>query len=283
MLLLPVSFGPCSTSLLHVLNLQLQRQVDRTGRPGFRLHVLHVEKEPSGPDVLQKLKERYPEHTYSMISLSDPATLNDVAPLFSSSEGTDMNLATIMSSLTSVTSQTDVTQILLRKVVVGFAKAHACEAILWGDSTTRLAERTLAETAKGRGSSLPWIMADGKSVQGVPFYYPMRDLLNKEVASYVSLQDPPLDDLVVKDDLKPSVSTKNTTIDDLMRQYFQGVERDFPSIVANVVRTTSKLDINSLANVEDHCELCDMPLNGQAPERSRLCYGCIRTLPQAAG
>jgi cytoplasmic tRNA 2-thiolation protein 2 len=45
-----------------------------------------------------------------------------------------------------------------------------------------------------------------------------------------------------------------------------------------VVRTTSKLQARTLQDVEAHCELCDLPLEGQAPERSRLCYGCIRTM-----
>lgn len=72
---------------------------------------------------------------------------------------------------------------------------------------------------------------------------------------------------------------KNSTIDDLTRQYFASIEADYPSIVANVVRTTGKLQARTLAEVEAHCELCGLPLEGgQAPERSRLCYGCIRTM-----
>ena len=188
-------------------------------------------------------------------------------------------LAHLLTNLNSPTSKGDITGILLRKLVVSFAKRHNCEAILWGDSTTRLAERTLAETAKGRGASLPWIVADGETLHGVPFYYPMRDLLSKEITAFTTFVEPPLADVIAIEAVKPIVSTKNTTIDDLMKQYFASVEREYPSIVANVVKTSGKLRATPLQEVEQQCELCDVPLDGQAPERSRLCYGCIRTLP----
>ncbi|RAL68532.1 hypothetical protein DID88_007259 [Monilinia fructigena] len=53
----------------------------------------------------------------------------------------------------------------------------------------------------------------------------------------------PLPDLVVYQEPPShiSASSKSTTIDDLMAQYFESVEENFPSIVANVVRTSSKL------------------------------------------
>ncbi|WPG99788.1 Hypothetical protein R9X50_00260700 [Acrodontium crateriforme] len=276
-LLLPISLGSCSLSLLHCLNSQLVRQNERTGRPGFKLHVLHVSDTESTAH-LDKVKALFPDHVYSVIPLSDVSQLHYVTSIFSDQDR-PTDLSGLLESLKSATSRTDISQILLRKLIVHFAQSHGCEAILWGDSTTRLAERTLAETAKGRGSSLPWIMTDGRSFQGITFYYPMRDLLTKETLSYLSLLQPPLIDLVVKDEVKPAVSTKNATIDDLMRQYFRGIERDFPSIVANVVRTASKLDSSLLDHAEAHCELCDMPLDGQSPENSRICYGCIRTLP----
>jgi cytoplasmic tRNA 2-thiolation protein 2 len=108
--------------------------------------------------------------------------------------------------------------------------------------------------------------------------------LSKEVNAYVGFVEPSLEGIVVRDGDGGGGGTamptmmKNSTIDDLTKAYFSGVEVDYPSIVANVVRTTSKLQARTLQDVEAHCELCDLPLEGQAPERSRLCYGCIRTM-----
>ncbi|KAK5113713.1 hypothetical protein LTR85_010730 [Meristemomyces frigidus] len=291
-LLLPLSFGPCSTALLHVLSHQLKGQAEKTSRTGYKLHVLHVECGNAATDsLLSKVRERYPEHVFSSCSLSDVLAVDGVPELFqqdpssgqleqeqggSSPQG---SLDSMFASLNSPTARDDLKQILIQKLVVAFAKQNNCEAVLWGDSATRLAERTLAETAKGRGASLPWVVADGDMLYGVPFYYPMRDLLRKEITAFASYVEPALEDIIVSEAVKPAVSTKNTTIDDLMKQYFESVEQEYPSIVANVVKTTSKLQATSLQGVETQCELCNVPLDGQAPERSRLCYGCIRTLP----
>lgn len=161
--------------------------------------------------------------------------------------------------------------------------------ILYSSTTTALSEKILSETSKGRGSSLRWTVADGDSPLGVQVYFPLREVLRKEIRSYIEFvaegDEPRLQGMVLDeggsngDASTPPTMMKNSTIDDLTRQYFASIEADYPSIVANVVRTTGKLQARTLAEVEAHCELCGLPLEGgRAPERSRLCYGCIRTM-----
>ena len=290
-LLLSLSLGVCSIALLHLLSEHLKGQVDKTRRPGFKLLVLHVHNPNSTVDgvaELEKVKSRYPDHIFISSQISDIFSFANATELlgdhprtqFESAEATNLEkYEGFLRSLNSATSRADAVQILQRRLIVDIAKQHKCEAVLWGDSTTKLARRTLSETAKGRGIALPWIVADGESPHGVQLYYPMRELLTKEIEAYASLVDPPLDDLVLAEESKPAVSTKNTTIDELMKQYFESVERDYPSIVANVVKTAGKLQQVSLSEVEKQCELCEMPLLDNAPQQSRLCYGCIRTLP----
>jgi cytoplasmic tRNA 2-thiolation protein 2 len=283
-LLLSLSLGASSTVLLHLLSEHLKGQVDKTGRTGFKLLVLCVHDPNSTVDrvrELEKVKSRYPDHIYVSSQLSDIFSFESTTELFGgSAEATNVeNYEGFLKSLSSATSRADAAQILKRRLIVNVAKERKCEAVLWGDSTTKLAERTLSETAKGRGFSLPWIVADGESPHGVQFYYPMRELLSKEIEAYASLVEPPLDELVLAEKSKPAVSTKNTTIDELMKQYFESVERDYPSIVANVVKTAGKLQQTPLSETEQQCELCEMPLLDNAPQQSRLCYGCIRTLP----
>jgi cytoplasmic tRNA 2-thiolation protein 2 len=289
-LLLPLSFGPSSTALLYVVSRHLKGQIEKTGRTGFKLHVIHVQlpDESGSEELLEQVKQRYPEHTYSNIALSSITDHDSLIPsafqqTSETSQSPDEKLTAILSALPTATSRADATTIFLRKLLVHQAKTLDCGAILFSDSTTRLSERVLAETAKGRGFSLPWVVSDGESPFGIPLYYPVRELLSKEVAAFVDFIEPSMAGLVVRNENgKPAAAMKNTTIDELTRQYFAGVEVDYPSIVANVVRTTSKLQARSLSEVEAHCELCDMPLEGQAPERSRVCYGCIRTMPQVS-
>jgi cytoplasmic tRNA 2-thiolation protein 2 len=311
-LLVPLSFGPSSTALLRVLSRHLKGQVEKTGRTGFKLHVLHILQ--PGDDAtasearLERVKQLYPEHIYSTIALSsitsNPdlassllptslqetlSTLKSTSPPPSSSND-DKTFHSLLSTLPTPTSRADCHTLLQRKLTLHHALATSCAAILFSDTTTRLSERILSETAKGRGFALPWVVSDGESPLGVPIYYPVRELLSKEVCSYVDFLEgeESLERVLVRDgggDGKAGAMPtmmKNSTIDDLTRAYFSGVEVDYPSIVANVVRTTGKLQARTLGEVEAHCELCDLPLEGQAPERSRLCYGCIRTLGESA-
>ncbi|ELR05141.1 hypothetical protein GMDG_07183 [Pseudogymnoascus destructans 20631-21] len=95
-------------------------------------------------------------------------------------------------------------------------------------STTRLADKTLTETPKGQGFSLPWQVSDGTSPFGdnLSFNYPMRDLLKKELVAFTKLTSPRLADIVLPVNTKSALSTssKTTTIDDLMTQYFESVD-----------------------------------------------------------
>lgn len=289
--LFPVSLDACSVTLLHVVSSHLKGQVEKTGRTGFKLCILlvkssHLLESDEAGVLFSQLKERFPEHEYHTVELSDALSLGGIFKLFDrdgreelQSQDLAGRLLHLLDQAKSATSRQDTEQTFRRRLIVQFAKDHDCETIIWDYSATKLAERTLAETAKGRGVALPWIVADGESLHGVPFYHPLRELLNKELKSYVSFIDPPFDERFITAEVKPIVSTKNTTINDLMEQYFDSVEKDYPSIVANVVRTTGKLVTPALSQTEQ-CELCSNPLEGHAPEKSRLCYSCIRMLPQ---
>jgi cytoplasmic tRNA 2-thiolation protein 2 len=313
-ILLPLSFGVSSVVLLQILDYHLKTQKAKTGRTGFSLIVLFVDcssVENAAPNagLLGQVSERYSDHQYATVPLEDICRIGaaddallDLLPDSSlKKSGSPLErLWTLMNSLTSATARADVIPILRTRLIVEEARRFGCEGILWGDSTTKLAEKTLAETAKGRGFSLPWQIADGESPFGVTFNYPLRDVLKKELVSYIDLLDPPLRPLVDQSSLEPthtSMSSKNTTIDDLMKQYFESVEENFPSIVANVVRTTSKLEAKPTLDSDPRCKLCKMPvsdsrfgihgwggdqqdgLEESSVVTTGLCYGCTRAIP----
>jgi cytoplasmic tRNA 2-thiolation protein 2 len=311
-LLVPLSMGVSSLALLHCLDEQLKRQIENTGRTGFALQVLHVDMTavvPEGPSAadLDAIKQRYPTHTYTTIPISSVMEVEDIQDLLkqykidtpavtanpqnTGIETTNLqSLQTLLQAIPTATARADVLQILLHNLIVSFAKADACEAILWGDSTTRLAEKTLAETAKGRGFALAWLVSDGPSPYEIDFYYPLRDLLKKEIHAYATYTSPPLTPLVAPEaPLETVVSAKHSTIDGLMRNYFDAVEKNYPSIVANVVRTTAKFVAPGVGVGDASCSLCGLPLlltprteeglvkEGKAPPP--LCYGCMRSVP----
>lgn len=207
----------------------------------------------------------------------------------------------LLGILKSATSRTDLISTLMTRLLVAVAQRMHCEAILFGDTTTRLAERTLTETAKGRGFSLPWKVSDGMSPFGIPFYYPLRNVLKKEITAFVSKGATPLlHELVICGSTQDvlSVSAKTTTIDNLLTQYFESVETNYPSVVANVVKTTSKLQSAPVGDAA-HCVLCGLlvapgtnGLHGWAGDQTSvqvvatlagrtdaiLCYGCSRSI-----
>lgn len=303
-LLLPLSLGVSSLTLLHVLTDHLQGQMVKSGRVGYSLHVLHVET--SGEEnvsALDRVKERYSQYTYSTIPLSNVLDHADVEEVVCGTDSDFQDLHSglskpermdrLLGSLSSATAKADILQIFLIKLIVAFGKTIGSDGILWGDSTTKLAEKTLAETAKGRGFSLPWVTTEGESPHGLNFYYPMRDLLKKELSVFADMTEPPLAPLVVQQATKIAVSAKNNTIDGLMTQYFESVEENYPSIVANVVRTTDKLQAPLLVPGDTFCSLCNLPCGGinteavtgptdsagtPADVSHQLCRGCARDL-----
>lgn len=304
-LLLPISLGVSSVTLLQILDRHLQGQRDRTGRTGFNLKLLFVAMPGAHSDEAQKIdaiRVQYPQYSFTTQGL-ESIFLTASSPESITSDELDQaqkTLAKLLQSIPSATSRVDVLNLLKTRLIVIFAKMNGCEGILWGSSTTKLAETILAETAKGRGFSLPWAVTDGLSPYGVPFFYPVRDVLKKELISRLELDgNAGLKDLIIEEgETKAPPSSKNTTIDILMKQYFESVEEHYPSIVSNVVRTTGKLEEAKWDGAQ-RCKLCQLPvddallgINGwggdqklhqEAGEREvGLCYGCTRSLPVEA-
>jgi cytoplasmic tRNA 2-thiolation protein 2 len=280
-------------------------------RAAYELHVVHIDVFLDSADrkdaaaLLEKHKTCYSRHSYTTVGLEEVLLLTDMD--WSSlnlpeqieedkQRPASERLQALIGSLPSATSRADVVATLKTRLLVDVAKINGCEGILFGDSTTRLAEKTLTETAKGRGFSLPWQISDGMSPYGITFNYPLRDLLKKELMKFSKIT-PLLNDLIIY--REPSIfsaSSKQTTIDDLMIQYFESVEENYPSIVANVVRTSSKLKPLTGDETED-CGMCGLPVaegtdgifggggdqnSDSRPARDNrlkiLCYGCSRSI-----
>ncbi|KAG0125940.1 hypothetical protein HOY82DRAFT_587373 [Tuber indicum] len=288
-LLLPLSFGISSTTLLHLLNSQLQNQLACTTRTGFVLTVVHIDESAINPTVplveegMRAVQEWFPDvGEYFIVRLEGIYGFSSAVKAFEmgveEEEGRGggdwrEKLKGLLGALPSPTSRMDLLQILRTRLITELARNYACEAVLWGDTTTRLAEKMLAETAKGRGFSVPWQTSDGDSPYGVKFLYPLRDLLKKELLVYVSLEVPtPLRPLCFgaaeEGEGKGGYAAvgKGITIDELMTQYFEGIEGQYPSIVANVVRTAGKLVTEGGVVRIGRCKICGLPRDGGGGE-----------------
>ncbi|MCJ1308993.1 cytoplasmic tRNA 2-thiolation protein 2 [Agyrium rufum] len=318
--LLPLSLGPSSVTLLHVLDGHLNRQKDRSGRTGYDLHVLLVfapgrEASEPGDDSLlsafRRVQAHYPSYQFSHVKLSDFFSFHSVDEELSIPHvgraawddeqvqhmSNEQKLNAFLSLLPSATSRQDIVTVLQTRLIASIAQDVGCECIVWGDSATRLAEKTLADTAKGRGFSLPWATSDGHSALGVQCYFPMSDLLRKEILTYGKVIDPPLSTLAYDPKIPPSAAA---TLDSLMGKYFETVELTHPSIVASVVRTVNRLEAPPSDDITSSCQLCGYPLTewdgpqvatvreGDGTDAiaglerpriaSKYCYGCCTSL-----
>lgn len=184
LLLLPVSFGISSTTLLHLLCAQLSRQSSQSGRTGFSLLVVHIDETCidgylPARSHLDALRSRFPADAarYMAVGIEDIYGFRNAAREVELAAGVDEEkphgqfdaraaVCRLLGALASPTSRTDVLAVLRTRLVVELARREGCEGVLWGDTTTRLAEKTLGETAKGRGFAIPWRTADGDSPFG---------------------------------------------------------------------------------------------------------------------
>lgn len=291
-LLLPVSGGVSSVVLLQVLDFHIQRQLGSRGRAAYELEVLVIDTScvdqiPSAVGLVESLKEIFPSRHFTLLSLDAvfkldnglPNALSDLGFHEDVGEEPQAGLERLMRSATTPTTRSDLFEILLLRLIVSFAKSQGCEAILWGHSDSRLAAIALSNVAKGRGGALPNHIADGPSPWGLHFNYPLRDLFKSELETYAGLLSTQLSNIFVPDLPTPKISSiRETSIDDLLANYITSQGEKYPSIMANVVRTASKLRMPSATETEVTCRLCATPITSVISEQSQsgLCYGCLK-------
>ena len=279
-LLLPLSGGISSTVLLHVLDTHIYGQIQRTGRSGYELVVYHVRNpDDKGSDsIVGLLNSRYSRHTFASEDfLVDGTGLNVDTDNDESSDAT-LGILALMNKLKEApdaSCREDLVQISLRKQIENFAYKTQCEGILWGDTTTRTAERILSETVKGRGFALPWLVKDGSRSTLAASYFPMNQLLRKELLPYGELMS-----LAVTSSSSGATTSTNTqaTLDTATQEYFRSVEESYPSIVSNVVRTTAKLHTNENES-GFNCNICGFPTSDESDNAKFgnnliICHGC---------
>jgi cytoplasmic tRNA 2-thiolation protein 2 len=297
-LLFPLSYGLSSSVLLHMLHSQLERQRAKThASPGFDLHVLIIEpstispSNPSHDENFELAQKCFPLCSFTRVPFDSVFELvPDIQETMSHYAGKEFvddpslsdaeRLNSFRSCIATATSKADVDYILMNRLVVAFAKKFDCQAVIWGDSDSRLAAKTLASVAKGRGSSVIWQVSDGMSPFGLEFNFPLRDLFTAELRHYASFF-PELTSLIVPDEpLSENTLTKNLSIDELMMRYVLTQGEKYPGVMLNVTRTANKLDVSQMPANLPHCALCGAPLMNEAGrELSQFCCACARSRP----
>lgn len=305
------------------------RDGDGSDRDDEAFFASYAERFPGTPFRRVALEDALGLDTVDWAAILPAAQQDDPSsssPLASSTEPPARRLRDLLSRLPSTTSRADVVRLLVRHLLARAAADESCAVLLMGYNTTSLAELTLSEAAKGRGFAVPWGVNDGwasfprvarredaasaeqeekeaessnssSSANGMLIYHPLRELFRKELLIYSGLTSPPLTPLLLENGVRSSsaavVSHKDLSIDDVMARYFAEVEENYPSVVANVVRTTGKLNRFGGDGEHGSCGLCGLGLDEVGDERwrgelgeqknegdgrERLCYGCERSV-----
>lgn len=265
-----------------------------------RTMLQHLKKNYTDLEIIERAMDEVDHYTAASIHLGPTSDLR-TADL-----GLDARtpLKECIRNLSSKTSQEDVFALYRERLLLETAKENNCTAIMFGNSATSLAAKTLALTAKGRGYALPWETADhALSHTGIWTVRPMKGLMHNEIRMYAEMIDLPY---AVRD--STVAASKATSIDELTVRYFQALEEPFPSLVATVVRTTNKL-VEPVPREQalGQCKICGMtfregakawlrditvdeaaPLGGDAQHPlvspaaadsvESLCYGCVVAL-----
>jgi cytoplasmic tRNA 2-thiolation protein 2 len=323
--LVGLSLGTSSTALLHIMKQNAQGRLERGNKALAEVMVVYVDPDPLGQaarDRLEEYRKQFSDFTFESLPLSSVFALTtpdwSSLPPVAQDRHPEEKLAAFLEALSSSTSRVAVTRLFTRHILLAAAQRHQCHALLLGNSTTSLAELALSETAQGRGFSSPWLIDEGetptpqrsaarKSQDGgagadarnepgeLLVGYPLREVFRRELATYATLTEPSLTHLLPStiDNANTSrpavVSHKDLGIQDVVARYFETVEEQYPSVVANVVRTTAKLQ---RAGDDASCAMCGMGLdtegdhawNGETNAHEgegssgKLCYACRRTL-----
>lgn len=327
-----LSFGVSSTCLTQMLDDSARHHAAKQSSSAFEPLIVHVDTDLAvAPEeshdtpaqrLLAKYRQKYPHVSFDCVHLSKAMTLKTVdwltllpgtAP--ESGEGGQNDaekLRRLFDALPSVTSRVDVLRQLVRHILIDTARTRDYSVVLLGHSTSALAALTLAEVANGRGFSVPGQVGDGlqticeydsngdeMSRVGFPVYYPLREILKNELVGYMDLIPvlASMKQMGVVDGAAGGsssvVSHRDVSIEEVMQRYFDGVEGPYSGIVANVVRTTDKLDRVAGGAF---CRLCGMTLDESGDDRwagdlgqdsgdsaaenykGKLCYGCRRSV-----
>ncbi|KAK2069286.1 hypothetical protein P8C59_003878 [Phyllachora maydis] len=262
-LLVGLSLGVSSTSLVDLLHTYCAQLKEKGRRLQFEILVVFVDTGSDGSSVsagaqaLQKFRDKYQLFSFHRVPVSSAVELRTIdwsaLPPLAKEQDPDGQIRSLFEQLPSTTSRADLLRLLIRHLLVSKALDTSCQAILLGHSTTALAELTLAETAKGRGFSLPWQTNDGplafsdttRATNGsgselnfrnserrgsIMFYHPLKDVLRKELLTYTTLTDPSLTSLIPGSGEKTNVvvSHKDVSIEEIMVRYFAEVEENYP-------------------------------------------------------
>ncbi|EMR10325.1 hypothetical protein PNEG_01581 [Pneumocystis murina B123] len=239
------------------------------------LDFIHIEEDGSVKEVSnssyisEKINEMLPESLFFLINLKNYILNSDEniklfwdkmsdALLGSQiSKESVGSLNDLLSPLSSTTSRMDILKCIRNNIIYNFAEKNGYNVIIFGDTISSIASKIISETAKGRGYSIPW-ETRGKIKQhlyDIWLLRPMKDILRQEAYYFLEING--------IQNIKKFYH-KATTIDELVDRYFDDLEKNNPSFLFTVAKTSAKLQVPEIKDTKEYsnsefCFICQMP------------------------
>ena len=170
-------------------------------------------------------------------------------------KASDVSSATILkSSLEAggkISSKEDLLNFYTLEALYAEARKQGCNMILFGDNSTFIAIKVIANTSKGRGFQLPNDISLESISNDFNIVRPLRDILAKEIGIFNQYRK-------VDCFIHPNLTTKlakKSSIDKLTSEFICGLENDFPSTVSTISRTAFKIK-SQVPEKYLECALC---------------------------
>lgn len=166
----------------------------------------------------------------------------------------------VIAQVSDKSTREDIVEILHEDMLVQASVDNKCTMIAKPFSMTKLAVDILSDTIRGRGSEIPRFSRN-EYVGSFEMIYPLRDILSSEIKIYSSIQN--LNSLsleLTKTQNISNISTKNKTVKDMVLEYFQTLEVEYPEVVSTVVKIGGKLTNPEPLGQNKKCEICKVTI-----------------------
>ncbi|ODV94197.1 hypothetical protein PACTADRAFT_51076 [Pachysolen tannophilus NRRL Y-2460] len=265
--LLCLSFGRSSLVLLDIIiNLLKEQRSIHRGRQGFKLvvidiefKILNIDSFLSGSYDFERIKLF---KDFNSMIIKDGSSLDEKFP---------QTVQELLSKCSSNSSVEDLLDIIYNELYFNTCKSEDCHTMIFGHSMTKLAVDILALTIKGRGSLVNQRVTDGIHTYQkyqVEVVHPLRDVLDSEIDKYLDLNNL-MQFCDNNNDTNTTLAikklTKNMTIGEITRRYFDTLDKDYSETVSTVVKIGSKL-IDPISEKNDEkddnngiqfCKICN--------------------------
>lgn len=148
---------------------------------------------------------------------------------------------TNLSQIKDPSALEDVVRLAVQNQIIDFAIKNNYRKVLLGTSANRLAIRVLGDISKGRGTSIPLMIAyNDDRLKSVSICRPMKEFLLKEIGFYIYFHKLRIIHQNEPVTMKP---VKTYSIDRLVETFIEGLQREFPGTVHTILRTCDKLRV----------------------------------------